>query len=421
MKQKKHIIICGAGIAGVATAYYLLQRDARLKVTLIDKQQPLSFTTSKSGENFRDFWPHPAMTAFAGRSIELMRGLLDAHGKDTFRMTFSGYNFISKDPGKPIFSTTENTQTEGFVEALVTPADIQQNYPYLSDDVQRIVSIKNAGSIDVYAMGSLLLQEARKLGLQLVEGEINALQKKGSGIIVTLADGLEIRGERVVLAAGPFIADLASKLGIELPVQNILQQKFIIPDPAEVIPKSMPFTIYADGQLLDWSDEEAAFFKTEPNYRWLLKPFPGGLHIKPEPSGIKLGWAFNTTSEAPKWNPANSELFPQIVLKGAARFIPGLAIYEKDIPTPIVRYGGYYTRTPENWPLIGPTEVPGVFVVGALAGFGTMSACAAGELCSQYLLAAPDLPSYAQAFHPLRYQDPEMVEAMAQESSDRQL
>jgi glycine/D-amino acid oxidase-like deaminating enzyme len=421
MAQKKHIIICGAGIAGAATAYYLLQQDAGLKVTLIDKQQPLSFTTSKSGENFRDFWPQPAMTAFAGRSIELMKGLLDVHGEDAFRMTFSGYNFISKNLNKPIFSTTENTQTESFVEALVTPADIQQNYPYLSEDVQRIVSIKNAGAIDVYAMGSLLLREARKLGMQLVEGEINSLQKTDAGLEVTLTNGQKIQGEQVVLAAGPFIADLASKLGIELPVQNILQQKFIIPDPAGVIPKDMPFTIYADGQLLDWSDEEADFFAADPNYRWLLQPFPGGLHIKPEPSGIKLGWAFNTISEAPRWHPADSELFPQIVLKGAARFIPGLATYEKDIPTPIVRYGGYYTRTPENWPLIGPTEVPGVFLVGALAGFGTMSACAAGELCSQHLLALPDLPSYARSFHPLRYQDPEMVKAMAQENSDGQL
>lgn len=48
------IIICGAGIAGIATAYYLGKSNDQLNIILIDKNQPLSFTTSKSGENFRN-------------------------------------------------------------------------------------------------------------------------------------------------------------------------------------------------------------------------------------------------------------------------------------------------------------------------------------------------------------------------------
>lgn len=57
MNAKKKIIICGAGIAGIATAYYLTKLSSNLSITLIDKQQPLAFTSSKSGENFRDYWP----------------------------------------------------------------------------------------------------------------------------------------------------------------------------------------------------------------------------------------------------------------------------------------------------------------------------------------------------------------------------
>lgn len=89
------IAICGAGIAGVATAYYLLQKRTDLEIIVIDKQQPLSFTTSKSGENFRDYWPQPAMQQFVGHSIDLMQELLELHGQDAFEMTFSGYNFIT--------------------------------------------------------------------------------------------------------------------------------------------------------------------------------------------------------------------------------------------------------------------------------------------------------------------------------------
>jgi glycine/D-amino acid oxidase-like deaminating enzyme len=58
--------------------------------------------------------------------------------------------------------------------------------------------------------------------------------------------------------------------------------------------------------------------------------------------------------------------------------------------------------TDENWPLIGPMGVEGTFVAGAMSGFGTMAACASGELCAQWILGV-ELPEYAKCFSPDRY------------------
>jgi len=195
----------------------------------------------------------------------------------------------------------------------------------------------------------------------------------------------------------------------------------MVPDPNKIIPTDMPFTIYADSQYLDWSEEERAFFSADEKYQWLLGEFPGGLHIKPESGKIKLGWAFNTTTAQPVWEPTTLELFPQVVLKGANRFIPQLANYQNNIPSPIIQYAGYYTRTKENFPLIGPTQMSNLFLIGALAGFGTMSACAAGELCSKYILHETELPDYARYFHPLRYEDSELMNEINNSMSDGQL
>jgi len=85
-----------------------------------------------------------------------------------------------------------------------------------------------------------------------------------------------------------------------------------------------------------------------------------------------------------------------------------------------VEYAGYYTRRKTNLPLIGPTERPDVFVVGALAGFGTMSACAAGELCANYILQKA-LPDYAPYFHPDRANNPAIAKELALLSNDGQL
>ncbi|MEB8328522.1 FAD-binding oxidoreductase [Flavobacteriaceae bacterium KMM 6897] len=419
--ENNTIAICGAGIAGIATAYYLIKNNPSLTIVLIDKNQPLSFTTSKSGENFRDFWPQKCMREFASYSIQLMQKLRDDHGDESFKMSYSGYNFISKIKDKPIFSTTAKASSQNYYEEISDSAAICDVHSYLSTDVEKIVSIKNAGNIDVYAMGSLMLKEAKKSGVKFIEGEIKTILKKKPSYEIVLDSKITIVAKTLVIASGPFINHIANMIGLQLPIENILQRKFIIPDPKNIIPRNMPFTIFADAQYLNWSKEEKEFFASEEKYQWLLEELPAGLHIKPEGEGIKLGWAFNTKNELPQWETPFTDIFPQVVLKGACSFIPQLIEYENDIPTPITEYAGYYTRTKENWPLIGPTEMPNVFLIGALSGYGTMTACAAGQLCSKYILNATDLPDYAPYFHPNKYQNLDIVKEINAIKSDGQL
>lgn len=419
--ENNTIAICGAGIAGIATAYYLIKSDPKLSIVLIDKNQPLSFTTSRSGENFRDFWPQKCMREFASDSIELMQKLREDHGADSFKMSFSGYNFISKIKDKPIFSTTAEASSQDYYEEILDHNTIRDHHSYLSSDVKKIVSIKNGGNIDVYAMGSLMFKEAKKCGVKFVEGEIKAIRKNNPIFEIVLDSNTVIQANNLVIASGPFTNHVANMIGIQVPIENILQRKFIIPDPKKIIPRDMPFTIFADAQYLDWSKDEQDFFASEEKYKWLLEEFPGGLHVKPEGEGIKLGWAFNTKNELPQWETPLSDIFPQVVLKGASSFIPQLLEYENDIPTPITEFAGYYTRTKENWPLIGPTEIPNVFLIGALSGYGTMTACAAGQLCSKYILKSTDLPDYAPYFHPNKYQNPTIINEISAIKSDGQL
>jgi glycine/D-amino acid oxidase-like deaminating enzyme len=68
--------------------------------------------------------------------------------------------------------------------------------------------------------------------------------------------------------------------------------------------------------------------------------------------------------------------------------------------------GGYYTKTQENRPLVGPTPVEGAYVIGALSGFGMMASPASGELLAAHITGS-ELPHYAPAFTLERYEDPE--------------
>ncbi|MHA1165434.1 MAG: FAD-dependent oxidoreductase, partial [Alphaproteobacteria bacterium] len=104
------------------------------------------------------------------------------------------------------------------------------------------------------------------------------------------------------------------------------------------------------------------------------------------------------------WEPSGPDIFPEIVMRGAARMVPGLEAYCDAMPRALTHYGGYYTRTAENWPLIGPMGTDGAFMVAGLSGYGTMTACAAGELCAGWVTGAP-MPDYARDFSLARTND----------------
>ncbi|MDB0014188.1 FAD-dependent oxidoreductase [Alphaproteobacteria bacterium] len=47
------IAIIGTGIVGIATAYYLAKNHGLTDIVLIDRNQPMTFTSAQSGENYR--------------------------------------------------------------------------------------------------------------------------------------------------------------------------------------------------------------------------------------------------------------------------------------------------------------------------------------------------------------------------------
>ena len=87
------VVVCGAGVVGVACAHYLAARGAR--VTLIDERPALSYTSALSTECYRNWWGgDPTMTAFMDRSIDLLEQLARA-SDNRFAMNRRGYAFLS--------------------------------------------------------------------------------------------------------------------------------------------------------------------------------------------------------------------------------------------------------------------------------------------------------------------------------------
>src|SRR5258705_12620090 len=95
------VVICGAGIAGVAAAYHLAVRRGVRDVVLVDERPPLSLTSDKSTESYRNWWPGPGddMVAVMNRSIDLLEELARESG-NVFRMNRRGYLFATAVPAR---------------------------------------------------------------------------------------------------------------------------------------------------------------------------------------------------------------------------------------------------------------------------------------------------------------------------------
>jgi glycine/D-amino acid oxidase-like deaminating enzyme len=433
------VVICGAGIAGIAAAYHLsVQRGVR-HVVIVDELAPLSLTSDKSTECYRNWWPGPgdAMVAMTNRSIDILERLARESG-NRFHLNRRGYLFATADDSR-IDGMREGARascalgagefreheagaggdyvpapSSGF-EDLPDGADlicdrslIRRHFPYLSGETCAVVHARRCGWLSAQQLGMYMLEKARESGARLLRARVQSVDTSGGRVrSVEVAGGEDTRiiaTDTFVNAAGPFAKHVGVLLGVELPIFGESHVKLAFHDQRGALSQDAPLIIWNDPVRLPWSEEEREALAMEPEGRALLAEFPVGVHARPSGGdSVLLYWTLDTERVEPvfpqTWDPAT----PEILLRGMSVAVPGLAAYFQHLPKPFVD-GGYYAKTEENRPLIGPLPVEGAYITGAFSGFGIMAACAAGELLAAHITGA-DLPDYADAFRLERYQD----------------
>jgi glycine/D-amino acid oxidase-like deaminating enzyme len=402
MRSTADVVICGCGIAGAAAAYHIAVRRGIRNVAIVDEREPLTLTSDKGTQAYRNWWPGPddTMLRLVSRSIDLLEET-SAESGHAFRLNRRGYLFATASPDKlaqmeetarrvssfgmgevrrhSSVSTYRPAPAEGFDDQpsgadLLIGDSACAAFPYLAED-------------SAVALGSWLLSQAVANGARFVREHVTRVDTAGGRVReVHFASGNSITTGRLVVAAGPGLPAFSKLLGVDLPVFSELHAKMTLHDPRRAVGRDAPFLIWTDPVHLEGEAEAR----------------PAGVHVRPIDLGhgdeLYLIWTFETEPREFSWPPSFDESYGDVVLRGAARMVPGLAAYvaEGAAANGFID-GGFYCKTPENRPLIGPLPIEGAYVLGALSGMGVMSAHASGELVSLHVAGEP-LPS--------RYEDP---------------
>lgn len=452
------ILICGAGIAGVTTAYQLAVKHGVKNIVIVDPLPPLTLTSDKSTECYRNWWPGPgdAMVQLMNRSIDIMDAL---HNESPARLPMHRYGYLyatadSKNVETMIASAEEisrlgagplrihrgdsndpqyvSVSQHGLADAP-SGADlfldqnlIRKYFPHLTERTVALLHARRCGWFAAQQFGMYMLEQAMAHGVQLIKGKVESVEVAGNrieSVNVTTNDGEQtIFTRNFVIAAGPLQKQVGKMIGVEIPVQCELHLKVMLNDPRHVFPRRMGLLIWNDPVTLPWSDDEREALAESDDTKWLTHELPSGVHGRPEGEGdmILLQWVYhNAEAVEPTFPVALDPQLPEVALRGMANVIPGLSSYFNQIPKPFID-GGYYARAKENRPLIGPLAVEGAYIIGGLGGFGMMASCGASDLLAKHIVRA-ELPSYAPAFLLSRYGDPQYQAMLQQWGASGQL
>ncbi len=432
------VVVAGAGIAGVATAYFLAVHHGQ-RVVLCDPLPPLTLTSDKSTECYRNLWPNRPMVQLMNRSIDLLEQLA-GESDNVFGLNRRGYLYVTADTdrleglrataeraaalgsgplrvhsGTGTGTNYQRAEPEGWDPAptgtdLITDLTLLHDMlPGLSDRVAGALHVRRAGWLSAQQLGAYLLDRCRDAGLIYLPHRVTAVTVAAHRVGgVELDDGSKVGCGAFVDAAGPMIGAVAGLMGETLPVHSEVHHKVGFRDTLGVIPRDAGLLIWSDPLRLDWSDEERHHLAAAGRDD-LLGEMPPACHGRPEGSQgspwVLALWEYRRLVTDPVWPLPEDPLYAEVVIKGMAAMFPAMARYRDRIPQPVID-GGYYTKTVENRPLAGPLQTDGAFVAGALSGFGVMAACGIGELTAAHV-AGGSLPEHADGFTLSRYDDPE--------------
>ncbi len=364
MREEVEVLIIGAGISGLATAYSLQKRGVK-DILILDKSYIGAGSTGRCATGIRASFTSKEHVVLMKHGIELWKKYAAGElGQAGLYYDQSGYVWVAtRDESAEFFeklvklhnSLGVNTRIIGIDELkeLVPPMRVEGVAGAMLDPTAG----KSYPFDTVFAFLKLVKERGAEVVTRVKVTKILASSGKVTGVEVE--GGKTIKASTVVVAAGSGSRELLGSVGVKLPIENIPRHALI----------TEPYKEAFKPLVIDWDTSGVPYI------------------VQSKEGGFFMGRDVEERPELPLTS-QRIDFMPKAV-KPLAKFFPWLRNIR------VLRYWiGYYVTTPDHHPIYGPVnEVEGLYVATGYSGHGYMMGPITGELLAEWILnGKPHIP-----------------------------
>ena len=253
--------ILKTGGAAIALPHILRRRalgaNEQIKVAIIERDPTYEFcSTVLSDANLRLQFNVKENIQISQYGLEVLSTFGDDMAiegvKPDVAFRQQGNLFLADDAGKEgTLKGLANQQSLGCPVEWLTPTQIKERFPlYEVDQLAGGAFGSKDGTMDAHAVLMAYKNKAIELGASFIVGEVVEILKNGKQVSgVRLASGNDLSATYVVNSAGAWAQKLAKTAGVELPIDPVKRQVFVLETNVKT-DIAYPLTVFPSGLYL---------------------------------------------------------------------------------------------------------------------------------------------------------------------------
>ncbi|WP_138005608.1 NAD(P)/FAD-dependent oxidoreductase [Halalkalirubrum salinum] len=357
-------IVIGGGIIGASCAWHLLEAGVD-NVLLLEKDTPASKASGRAAGHLSTYTSRKFEESIRRYCIEFHESIAARHDNVSLR---EDVDHVLAYTERGVEKLEELLKLDSEKLTLVDRCELANREPvFNTEEILAALLYEEAVHTDPYSLTMAVLSEAKESGATLRTEEVTDIECGEDEFTVTTEDA-SYETSTVVNAAGAWSGDLASMVGISLPVKPRTSQ-IVVLEPRDSI--NIPMFHCPDIGL---------YGRQELNGDVLVGG--GTSTVIPDPDN------FSTNAR---------EEFLQYVSEQVWKIADVL-----DDTRLVNHWAGRCTATPDRRPIIGPTDVSGFYLCTGFNGGGVARSPFAGKLIADYV-AERSLSFTAEPYHPNRF------------------
>ncbi len=348
------VVIIGGGVMGTSTAYHLAKRGIR-NVVLLEREEFFGQgSTGRCAGGIRHQFSTSINIELSLKSLAMLQNFQQETGQ-AIDIKLCGYLFLLSTPAEMAqFEQNVALQnSHGVMSQIWTTEQIAKRVPLLNlDGIIGGSYYGGDGIADPSGVVNGYIAAAREFGAKAFNGvSVTGIDTQTGTISAVHTNLGSIQTSTVVNAAGPWSAQIAAMVGVDLPVHPERQQ-ILVTTPMPTIPNDFPF-------IIDFNQR---------------------LYFHREGAGLLTG--MSVVGEAPTYEQTINADWTMAHMDKAMERLPIMETAGK-----LTEWAGLYEVTPDAHPIIGQiADVRGFYAVTGFSGHGFMHGPIAGLLVSEQIL-----------------------------------